>query len=1007
MEHPDNDRTMTPLVTTAAVLAWSGIHSLAAFFGISVVGPEMYLITQCISAVVLVWAAWSAVAAGDMHRSMVPMMFGLSVLTGIYSVIIGDHASASALRISFVLPLAISAVMMWLDGMKLHGTGTMILALAVLSLSMSGDLSYASTGPLLMASGIVLACSAFRHEDGPEYDAAKASRMLCLMLISVHATMMLLSKGFFMGEYIGLSVSVAIAIVSASMFERGMVVSGCCGILYSMTGMLAGIPIFDDAGAEAAVLPVIAAICMIIGALSFYGKERAVGIGTAVFGASLVAYAATDSPFCIAFGSAALALLCLAEAVRTWRSAERWGNDLEGLGRIAAVASAGMLILAVAILSNAAVEMTGMARGSLDHVTLAGSAFMMGFTIMAMRGRMISEAMVFMMSGCYLFVYPLSRIVENPNDMMPVGVTLCIGFAVAAYTFWRLGYRFRSVGCMLLGASILLPGLGMTGIVPIVPMAGAGIAFLLVSMKKMLRFGVTYDAKIEERVNLIQSENQYATVLVMSLCTIVLMMLAFIGELSDLLPNEYVSLDIFRLMLLCTILGFGLYSVKEGFTVLGIYLLGSFLLCMLMASFSAAGIEMPMVLNVLSSVLFLPVIAAFYLAGNRMMTVISTLMILAVVVEPLLKSTWEFDLIVLAFKTVSGIVGVTLWIEYDAGRVIIPHYSRLWRKDLITEGPKRLIPPCILYSAFMLASVAMLWAAAEPLVPEHDLAAFHISVALAAGMCIAVSTGLFHTGSPDWGAFFMLLSVGIAGHSIAWVLSDNAGTDAYVCLPMAVLVLTAICRRSWALASMCAAAIVAFILLCAAPVAGCVAMACLSLVFAAVSAKGMVNVTTSWASPSGLGLGWTVAMVGTVGLCICLVGSDSVLMASILASAFIMASAFGCGSHGMHAECLALLSASIPGFAVCASSFLEAGVSTVPLIIPAALMAASALMFKSDGRRSESVLCAAGCALAVASTATGSWSLATVGCALAPLAVVASGLMRQRDRGSGDGCTDA
>ena len=995
MDRTGNDRTMTALITTAAVLAWSGIHSLASFFGIAVVGPEMYLITQCISAVVLVWAAWSAVAAGDMHRGMVPMMFGLSVLTGIYSVVIGDHASASALRMSFVLPLAISAVMMWMDGMKIHGAGTMALALAVLSLSLTGDVADASTGPLLMASGAMLACSAFRHEEGPSYDPARACRALCLMLIAVHASMVLLSKGLLMGEYIGLSVSVAIAIVSISLFERGMVVSGCCGILYSMTGMLAGIPIFDETGAEAAVMPVIAVVCIIVGSLAFYGKEKAIGLGTAVFGAALGAFAATDSAACIAFGSAILALLCLAEAVRTWKSNEQYGNGPDALGRIAAVSSAGMLVLAVAVLSNAAVEIAGVDRGSLDHVTLAGSAFMMGFTIVAMRGRMISEAMVFLMAGCYLFVYPLSKVLEDPNEMMPVGVTLCIGFAVAAYTFWRLGYRVRSTGCLLLVASLLLPGLGATGAVPIIPMAGAGIAFLLVSMKKMVRFGVTSDAKIEERVNLTQSENQYATVLVMSLCTIVLMMLAFIGELSDLLPKGNFSLAIFRLMLLCTILGFGLYSVRRGFTVLGIYLLGSFLLCMLMASFATVGIEMPMALNVLSSVLFLPVIAAFHLAGNRLMTIVSTLMILAVVVEPLMRSTWEFDLIVLVFKTVSGIIGVTLWIEYDAGRVIVPHYSRLWRKDLIAEGPTRIVPPCILHSAFMLAAVAMLWAAAGPLVPEQDLAAFHISVALAAAMCIAVSTGLFHTGSPDWGAFFMLLSIGIAAHSIAWVLSDNAGTSAYVCLPMAVLALTAFFRRSWALTSMCAAAIVAFVLMCIAPSAGCIIMACLGLASAAVSTRGMIK-GDSWASPSGLGLGWTVSMVGAVGLCICLIGSDSMLMASILASAFIMTSAFGCGSHGMRAECLALLSASIPGLAVCASSFWGADMSTVPLVIPAALMAASALMFRNDGRRPESALCTVGCALVAASTVTGSWALATVGCLMGCLSVVLSGICKER-----------
>ncbi len=974
-------------IATGMVLVWLGINAVAVSLGISVVGPELYLATQCISAAVLLWVAWTSISAGDVHGGTVPIMLGLSVLTGICGASMGDHESVPVLRLSFVLPLALSAAMMLTDGMRCRGIGAMLLAGAMLTAPSVA----AFAGPLLLASGAVLTLSAFRGDGPASEEPAKTCKILVLELISVHAGMMLLSNGLLIGEYMGASVSIAIAAVSAYMFRHGGIVPGCCGMMYSFTGLVSGIPIIGANVEEVAAVTVAAVACMFVGVLSFFGKERSIGAGMVAFGAGLTIWSFDGPASAVVVGSGILSVLCLVEAALSWKRPEPRDHELEGLGRIAGASSAGMMILAVAILSDAAIELTGASRGSLDLITLIGSAFMVGFSVMAMRGRMLTEAMVFLMAGCYLFVHPLSDILEDPNGMMPVGVTLCIGFAVATYIFWRNGAPMRSVACALLVASLLLVGAGTSESIHTVPAIVAGILLLAVSAKKMFRFGVTADARIEERPNLIQSENQYATVLVMALCTIVLMMLSLIGELSDLLPANNLPLSVFRLMLLFVILGFALYSMIKGFTVLGTYLLGSFLVCFLLSALPAAGLHMPAEMSLLSSVIFVPSVIAFIAMRNYVMTANSTMMLLAVLTGPFMGSSWGFDLIVLVFKTVSGVIGLTLWIEYDSGRVIVPKYSKLWRRDLITEGPERPIQPCILFSCLMVASVMTVWAAAGPLMGGEHQTAFCVSVASAAILCIATSACLFHSGSPNWGAFIMLLSIGIGSGCISGMMTDGAGVWAAVCPPLAVLAFVCATRGYRAVPAMSVAGICAFVLMDILPVAGSAIFALMGLAMAIAGTRGMIQ-GTSWTAPSGLDGRWTVSMAGTVGLCVCLFGPDSMLVASLISSAFIMAAAFGCGSRGMHAECLALLSASVPGFAISASLLCGADLSVMPLVIPAALMAVSAMMFRNDGDRIGTVVCAIGASLVIVAIVTGSWIPATIGCMAACLAVTISGV---------------
>ncbi len=986
MERAGRYRTMTALIATAAVLAWTGAHSLSSALGIYAVDPYLYLSTQLISAAVLVWAAWMSVSAGDAHVGTVPMMLGLSVITGVYGTLIGNHDSALVLRMSFMLPLMVPAAMMWADGQKLSATGALLLASAIAAVFVSQALY----GALLVLSGAAMAASAFRDDAPAAVGKAKASRTILLELIAVHAGMMLLSQGLMLGNYIGATASAAIAIVSVYMYGHGMVMLGCSGVLYAFTGLMAGIP-FAEQSNELTVIPLATLACIAVGILAFIGKEKAVGAGMAAYGAGMAAWVFDAGQAAVAAGSCMLLALCLAEAVRTWKSPVQEHNGLEGLGRIACVSSAGMLILSMALLSNVAVEFSGGTGESVNHMIIVGCAFMAGFSIMAMRGRMLTEAVVFLMTACCLFVYPLADALQDPQDLMPTGATLCVCLAIASYIFWRMDAPMRALGCALVVISLLVAGTGMDLSLRLAPMALAGIVFLLISLKKAYRFGVAADAKIENRANLDQSDDQYATVL-MSLSTIVLMILALIGEVSSLLPEKSLSLGIFRLMLICSVLGFGLYSMKMGFTALGTYLIGTFLVCFLMGFLHVVGLHLPMELNFISAVLFVLTTAAFYRSGNRMMTVISALMLISVVAEPLMPSTWEFDLIVLAVKTASGLVALTMWIEYDVGRIIVPKYSKLWRKDPMSKSPARPVRSCILFSCLMLTSVMAMWAAAGPFMSRPEMLEFDIAVAASAVLCIVMSASLFHVGSPDWGALFVLLSIGTLSLA-ASDLANDSWNDAWtiVCIPLAVLAAARLMNGSRAVPALSIMAIAAFVLMDALPAAGSAVLAAIGIALAVAGSRGMIT-GSSWTDPTGLGSGWSVAMAATVGLCIFIRGTDGMLVASLAASVLAMMTGFGCGSRGRYAECLALLSASIPGFVASTATLAGADLSLVPLGIPAALMVASAMMFLGNGRALGAALCVIGAALALASIATGSWIPATVGCGMACLAVILSGI---------------
>lgn len=996
MGQTERYRTVTALVSAAAILAWMGVHSLASSLGIAFVSPELYLATQLVSAAVLTWAAWMPVSAGDIHLGTVPMMLGLSVITGIYSALMGGHDSASVLRMSFILPLIVPAALMWADGLKPLALGTVLLAASFPAVFASGALS----GILLVLSGALLAASAFRCDAPAERDPAKACRMLLLGLIAVHSQVMLLSEGMLLGSYMGVTVSAAIAVVSASMFGHGMVMAGCSGILYAFIGLMAGVPLAENS-TDITIIPLVNAACVAVGAMAFIGREKALGAGMAVFGAALTAWSFDGPQWIPASGAGILSALCLAEDVRTWKGLGPAGHELEGLGRIAGVASSGLMVLSLSLVSNSVVQLTCGAYTSLNQITVVGCAFMVGFSLMAVRGRMLTEAMVFLLAACVLFIYPLSDIMADPNDLMPTSIAVCIGFAVASYIFWRMKAPMRSAGCAMIVASLLIAGTGAGGAVRTVPMATAGLLFLAVSLKKAYRFGVTSDAKIEERANLVQSDDQYATVL-MALATFILMILALISEMSGLLHIKSWSLSAFRLMLLSAIMGFGLYSMRKGSTALGTYLLGSFLICMLIASLHLAGMHMPMELNILSSVLFVPAVAAFHASGNRMMTAISFLMLLSVVAEPLLPSTWAFDMVVLAFKTASGLAALTMWIEYDVGWVVIPKYSGLWRKDPKAESPARPVPPCILFTCLMLASVMALWAAAGPFIAEPVIDGYYIAAGASALLCIVASASLFHAGSPDWGALLMLLSIGILSSSVSGLTDQNGEVEAAVCLPLAVLAAAGLVRGSRAVPALGIAAVAAFILMDAVPEAGSAAIAAVGIAMAALGSRGMIT-GRSWVAPSGLGGGWAVAMAAAVGLCICIHGTNGMLAASLAASVFAMMAGFGCGSQGRHADCLALLSASVPGFTASATALMGAELSAVPLVIPAALMAASAAMYHAAGRDIGTLLCAIGAFLALASIATGSWMPAAVGCGTACLAAMLSGIGSEHPAAPEDG----
>lgn len=981
------DRSVMAPILTAAVLIWSGIHMLALYLDASVVGPELYMATQLISAATLMWASWSSISAGDVHRGIISMMVGLSAVTAISGTLTG-HGDP-LIHLSFVVPLTVSAIIIYRDRLGLECLGTIVLTLSMIAMSVDHLTSAPASGALLMLSGIAFALSSVFRRTARPVPPASAYRTLCLELMSVQASMTVLSKGMIFYEYTGASVSVSIAIASAFMLNRGMVIPGCCAALYSMIALMLGFPVAGEEGLEMASLPVLSTASVMLGAVAFVGKYRTEGTGLMAFGIGMAAWYSTGSATGMIIGSAVFSLLCALGAMSelTGPSCDKCADGL--LGSIAGASTAGMLILSVTMIADVSSAIAMQDRGVFDHVTLIGCVFLIGFSAMAVKGRMITESALFLMAGLYMLMDPISGIMVGDEDALPVGISLTIGFAVAAYAYWRMGNPIRSAGCTLMTASALMTSIVADDLVPVILMTFSGILFLAVSLKKTVRFGVTGDAKMESRANLIQSENQYATVLVMSICLIILMIASFVTEASNLVSGNSVSLDIFRILLLCTILGFGLYSMANGFTTVSVFLLGSFVVSMLSTAMSMTGHSLPLVLKLLSSVVFIPVVLSFHHSGNRLMTAISLLLLLGLTMGPFLEMSGIFDLIIIFFRIATGVIAVTLWIEYDVGRIIVPRYSRIWRKDLISEGPVRAIPPCVLFSCMALASLTAVWLGIGTLTSCSSTIEFHVAVSFSSAICAVMSTWLFRTGTPEWGALIMLLAVGAVANSMSMVLTGDSDVDIPVCVSLVALAIISAYDRHITVAILSAAVSASLMLLGWMPAVGSVIMASVGIAFALIGAKGMIS-GRSWIGPSDSGPSVTISMVGTVSLCVYMIGTECSLIASVLASTFLMATALGCGGRGRYAESLALLSVALPGLAHCSSALAGAELSPIPLIIPAVLMLVSAHVLREDGDRLRAWICIAGGIFTLISVITGVWATAVTGSALASLSVMLS-----------------
>lgn len=981
------------MAVLGTVLLWSGFCALLSLFDEDLAEQPVCYIIKLISTAMLFCVSWTNIRNGDETRAMLLLIAGMSSMTTVIAWFSGYHADIRMLDIPFLPPLAIVAYRLWRKGGTLEFAGTATLA-ASIALGATGmypaasasAFSLVASGCLFLASGIAAPSSGCTGN--PTERKGAIYNRLCLCTMTVHALTTVLSSENVIDTPVDPVLLMIIAATAVGALVNGRTVSGTGSLVYSITCMTISSSVIEPGSACEPATSIAACVCMLCGLMSIAGKDRLFGIGLTVFPILLISSMHTDAAGLHTIGSIVLAAGAMAGIVR--------GNDAEPritdpIG-ISAPSSAGLMVLAIALFTASA-GISDAHPESYGSILFVECLAVLAFSVISMRSRMITESVLFLFSGTFMMTVALANPGSSSSIYLQTNVFVCIGTVLAAVVYLISRDVSRSAGCALLSMAIVssaFPG-GESAFVA--SSAASGFMFLLVALKKTVKFGITNDAKIADRYNLKQSDYQYSRVLCMTVALLMLLIFALMSESGAVLSVTDPRLNIFNTTLLLASVGFGIYTVNKGVDTSGMFTLVSAIIGILGAVFPLYGIHMPYEIRLISATALLPISYCFLRSNDFPMFVTSAICIMSLSVGPLLERSDLFDIMGIAVKTVIGLTAVTLWIEYDTGKQVIPRITRYWRKDLMSgEGTRDNRSP-VLTCGIFVSAIMMMWAGAAIISDYDDLLPFELSMALVSAISACFCVFLFRTGSIVHGSLFLTMSACMLGCSIPPILGLGfvPGWEMTLLFVPPAFMSAASGLRGTALLAVTSAAGFGT-LLAGAPdvVSGAIFLAAGISMLPWVCHRMVFGVPGF--APSGDLVASALLTAGTFSLLAALTDSDGLAIPSMVLSVFACAAAM----HKIGTEnltcCLLLLATSLSALAFGPLEVADAGTSMLPMVFVAIFVLIAAAAAKTDGDMPGAAICALSGSVIAVSIVAGFGTASFAGYAVLSLLVLAYGL---------------
>lgn len=704
---------LASFVIIGILLTWTGLRGI---IGSPTDVPSAFMASKAVLSVLLVPLSFICLMKGRPIACAVSLTVALLVLIRISASFIPEYGGSSPC-LPFSVAIAFCAVVAFLKQRRWLAISATLLAASVAMESSESMKLIAYTGETL--SGAVFISMGLRgfSSDTASRDNGEPSSVDAVvpgfMVAGIQGLCTILGSDTAVLAYVPI-LSIVMLAISFCALRRGRILSGTFLMMYSIYGLVGMVPALSGTEvleSASGVYCIPAAFCGFL----LLKNNRLLGIPAASFGLLGIASAASGYGW---LESAAYAVagvgFCISSALLM--SGRMMLDDsakvLPEMVPGSQVPSAGGFALSCMMLLSflLGLQTSGNPDDSpADAVLLLSASLCMVMSAAAAGSRMITESAILLISGVSVLIFTVAEMTYSTDGLVLVAAFMAFGLAAGSFVFFRRRELFRGTATAAMAAALItIPfGIDAACILSLV----SGLLFMASAMKKTLVFGILGNAKIVHRQNLVQSDSEYSAILTRTMGTMLIAFLTLMYGLNTIGSDQYQGLEVTRIAIGSILMGFGIYAVSKGIGPAGIFMFMTSAFGMTSSTMGMAGIPVPGAFQQLVALAFVPVFVSTFRSGDRILFLISFLMFMAFVLNPITGAGDAFAVADMALKAATCASALILWIGYDTGRAFMEGVQeRLTRsgrvRKTVPRDPLRTVPS----AAGITAALSCIWA---------------------------------------------------------------------------------------------------------------------------------------------------------------------------------------------------------------------------------------------------------------------------------------------------------
>lgn len=663
---------LTSFVVMGILLLWSGIDGIVE--GASDSGLDSYSMSKGILSVLLVFLSIVCFRRGQQISCMAMLTTALFFLARISGGFLSDMHDVGVMDVVFSVSLLTCAAVPFMTGnrsvgvaMTLAGSAFMIEGLHQGIISDSIMVISGSMFVIIGLSGFVMV----RRIHPGIIDRGVGTVSMAIpgtMMMGIIGLVVAASPMCTILYAVAIGMSVIMIVMSLMMLNRGILLIGTIFLMYGFSCILLFVP--PAMGLDVLAFGSIFCIPIMICGTVLMKEDMAFGSVMLLFGfiVSLSALEGSEIICRVAYAVAGIGgmVKSVLSVMGVLKADPGSDADNHQLSSSQVVVTGGFAISSMMLLVSANIayaHISPVADDSpLDIAIMVSSALVMVMSVIAARTQMVTESIVFMISGSSVMIFSIADITFMNDGMSMVSAFMTLGLLTGAFISYVHGDRLRCMAVVALAMALLaLPSGCATVSFPICLLSG--ILFMVLSAERTVVLASCTDAIPEVRDA--QPDPQYATTLMKTLGILLIALLCIMYDLNTMGREQYEGLEVTRIIICSILIAIGTYVTSKGLGPAGAFIIITSGFGFTSSLMNVTGFHVPGGFQQIIALALIPVFYSAFMSGDRITFMVSSVVFLTFVLNPLLDSGIVFTATDMALRVVSCIIALIAWVQYD------------------------------------------------------------------------------------------------------------------------------------------------------------------------------------------------------------------------------------------------------------------------------------------------------------------------------------------------------